>query len=424
MSYFEEDKISAEIICAVATPKGTSALSVIRISGKGSVGLIERIMSLKKGRLKGMRRKVGTLIDSNAVVDEVVAISWPERKSFTGEEMVEITCHGIPSITREIMEILIREGARRAEPGEFTRRAYTNGRINAFQVIELAALWNVERKEKVHLGEIEKNCRVVLAEIEKARETVEGNIEFGEEHPDGEKIDVSGTLKKLIEKIDELAKRACNLEKSTRVMIMGPTNSGKSTLFNLLTGRKRALVSEEPGTTREGLTSTVEIGGRRILICDTAGNNGSGLDRAASDTVIQELDGSERVIWMSVGGKVSPDETIKEKVSEIIEIEAKSDISEVKGKKSRLRVSSFSGEGLEELKEILGSYPGSTSIADTVKRIKEEVIETGKYIKTGDYDLAAEILSDAEREIREILGKGDNILLSIERALSGMCIGK
>jgi len=419
-----EGKIPTEIICAVATTEVTSALSVIRVSGNGSAGLIEKVMSLEKDRLKGMRRKVGNIYNGEEVVDEVVAISWPEGKSFTGEEMVEIISHGIPSITRDIMELLISEGARKAKPGEFTRRAYTNGRINAFQVFELAALWNTEGKEKIKIGETGRICEGVLEEIRRAREIVEGSIEFGEDNPEEGSNDIIEKIKILSERIDELAKRAYSLEKSEKVIIMGPANSGKSTLFNLLTGKKRALVSEEPGTTREGLTSRIEIGGRRILICDTAGIDGSGLDRAATETVIKDMDGSERVVWMSVGGKVPPVETIKDKVTEVIEVEAKSDISEEKGGNDRLKVSSFTGEGIEELKKILGSYPGNTSIAETVNRIRNKVVETGRLIQLGEYDIAAELLSDAERETREINGKGKTVLLSVERALGEMCIGK
>lgn len=416
--------MSAEIICAVATPEGTSALSIIRVSGKGSFELFEKIMSLEKDRLRGMRRKVGTITEEGRTIDEVVAVSWPEGKSFTGEEMVEVICHGIPESIRTIMEILIKSGARRAEPGEFARRALVNGRLNAIQIIALAALWDKEREQKVFDGETEDRCMELLNGIESSRETVEGIIEFGETHLDGNSENIRSVFGELIERAKNFRREAAWIEKSTRVMIMGPTNSGKSTLFNLLTGKSEALVSGEPGTTRDGSTCLMEVNGRRIHLCDTAGTDGYGLDRTASEAVINGIDGTDRVIWMSVGGKTPPTDEVRKKAVEIIEIAAKSDLIDVKETDSILNVSSISGEGLEELRKMISRVPGTMSLSGAAERIEESINESCNYISSGEYDMAAELLGEAEMEARRIIGKGENIQLSVERALTGMCVGK
>ena len=416
--------ISPEIICAVATPEGTSALSVIRVSGKGSFDLLENIMSLEKNRLAGMRRKVGRIIEEGRTVDEVVAVSWPEGRSFTGEEMVEIICHGIPRSVREIIEILIKNGARRAEPGEFARRAFGNGRMNAVQIIALAALWDMESGQKAFNGETEESCRKLLSGIESTRETVEGIIEFGETHLDNSDESIRNVFGELIERAKAFNREAASIEKSSRVMIMGPVNSGKSTLFNMLTGKGRALVSSEPGTTRDGSTCFMEVSGRRIQLCDTAGTDGIGLDRSASEAVIDGLDGTDRVIWMSIGGKTPPADEVRERAGEIIEIAAKSDLSDINETEEILRVSSVSGEGFEELKIILSRVPGSMSLSGTARRILDSIKESYRFISAHEYDLAAEVLGDAEIEARRIIGRGENIQLSVERALSGMCVGK
>ncbi len=418
------NSISPEIICAVATPEGMSALSVIRVSGKGSFELLENIMSLEKNRLKGMRRKVGRIFEEGNTIDEVVAVSWPEGKSFTGEEMVEIICHGIPESIRTIMDILIRHGARRAEPGEFARRALGNGRLNAVQIIALAALWDKENCRKAFTRETEERCRKLLNVIESTRETVEGIIEFGDTHLDGNEKNIRSVLKELIERAKDFKIEAASIEKSSRVMIMGPTNSGKSTLFNVLTGKNGALVSDEPGTTRDGSTCFLEVSGRRIQLCDTAGTDGSGLDRTASEAVIDSLDGTERVIWMSVGGKKPPADEVRKKAGEVIEIAAKSDLINGKGIEKLLNVSSVSGEGLEELKKMLSRVPGSMSLSGAAERIEESVKRSYNFMLSNEYDLAAELLSEAEIEARRIIGKGENIQLSVERALAGMCVGK
>jgi tRNA modification GTPase len=416
--------MSPEIICAVATPEGTSALSVIRISGTGSFELLENIMSLEKNRLRGMRRKVGRIFEGDRTVDEVVAVSWPEGRSFTGEEMVEIICHGIPRSIRTIMELLIEHGARRAEPGEFARRAFDNGRLNAVQIIALAALWDTEREQTTFNGETERSCMFLLTGIAKAREAVEGIIEFSEAHLEGNDENIGNVFGELLGRAEDFRREAASIEKRVRVMLMGPMNSGKSTLFNLLTEKGRALVSGEPGTTRDGSTCIMEVGGRIIELCDTAGTDGIGLDRTASETVIDGLDGTERVIWMSAGGKTPPPDEVRKRAVEIIEIAAKSDLVGNMKTAGLLSVSSVSGEGIEELRMILSRVPGSMSLSGAADRISGRIEESFSFLSSGEYGLAAELLSEAEIEARRIIGMGENIQLSVERALSGMCVGK
>jgi len=412
--------ISPEIICAVATPEGTSALSVIRVSGLGSFALLEDVMRLEKNRLQGMRRKVGRIYHGERAVDEVVVYSWPEGRSFTGEEMIEIICHGIPGSINMIMKLLIEKGARKAYPGEFARRAFANGRLNAVQVIELAALWN--DNENKYTGETEESCIRLLKEIEKVRESIEGNIEFSEEHDEDKEI--LPAIERLVSEAVKFRKKAIMIEKNTRIMIMGPANSGKSTLFNLLCGRESALVSNEPGTTRDGSTCIVEINGKRMMLCDTAGTDGKGLDRKASEAVIKRLDGSERVIWMSEGGKVPPYSKVRKRAGEIIEIEAKSDLSERLENDRMIRISSVTGEGIKELKDMISRVPGSMSLSAAAEKIEKCIKDACGSIRSEEFDISAELMMEAEMETRRILGKGENIQLSVERALNNLCVGK
>ena len=338
--------------------------------------------------------------------------------------MVEIICHGIPRSIRTIMEILIKNGARRAEPGEFARRAFGNGRLSAVQIIALAALWDTETEQTTFGGETENSCMELLSGIESAREAVEGFIEFGETHLDGDDDAIGNVFDELIGRAGVFKREAASIEKRGRVMLMGPMNSGKSTLFNLLSGKGRALVSGEPGTTRDGSTCIIEVSGRKVQLCDTAGTDGLGLDRTASEAVIDGLDGTERVIWMSVGGKTPPPGEVRKRAGEIIEIAAKSDLDGRRETADLLNVSSISGEGLEELKTILSRVPGSMSLSGVADRISGSIEESFNFISSGEYGLAAELLSEAEIETRRILSRGENIQLSVERALSGMCVGK
>lgn len=422
-------KVSPEIICAPATPEGHSALAVIRVSGNGSFDLIERIMTLKTGRLRGMRRKLGIISEKGEVIDEVIAFSWPADRSYTGEEMVEITCHGVPEIVRRIMDILIRHGAGKADNGEFTRRAFLSGKLNAIQIMTLASIWN-ERREKGNIsGRFGRECEEFMIRIEKAKELLEGDIEFGEPHLDSERIVILKEFSALLKASETLVKRAGKIEAGQKVFIMGPVNSGKSTLFNILAGAK-ALVSDIPGTTRDGTRKNIEIRGRDVLLCDTAGSGGEGLDLQASRTILDEIQEFDKVIWMSQEGIEKPPEELTGKSPEILEVASKSDLNTASARSSGensnkiMNLSSLTGEGIHSVEEWISTSPGNMSLSGAVDRIVNHILKAEEFVTGDEFGIASEHLSEAEREIRSILGKGENLTLSVERALSSMCVGK
>lgn len=416
--------ISPEIICAPATPEGTSALAVIRVSGEGSFDLVEKIMSLKSGRLKGMKRKLGLIRENEKIIDEVVAISWPGGRSYTGEEMVEIICHGVPEIVAGILVLLRKNGARDAERGEFTRRAFISGKVSAIQIMALASIWNREEKLDVCYGKIASDCEELIKSIEKAMELLEGDIEFGELHFTTKKSQLSGELETLLDTAKEFARNATTLELRRKVLIMGPINSGKSTLFNVLTGEEKALVSDIPGTTRDGSRKTIELGGRKLILCDTAGTDGAGLDLIASQKEIDEIENGDRIVWMSICGKDEPPDMIRKRSPDILEVASKSDLASDADNIEMLKLSSITGEGITEVKEWISSSPGSRSLEGTVDRIVDDIIEAMKYVSEKEFGIAVEHLNEAEREARNIIEKGENLTLSVERALSSMCVGK
>ncbi len=421
--------ISPEIICAPATPEGYSALAVIRVSGNGSFDLIEKIMLLQPGRLSGMRRKLGIISENGEVIDEVVAFSWPAERSYTGEEMVEITCHGVPEIVRRIMDLLIRHGAGKADKGEFTRRAFISGKLKALQIMALASIWNAKSEPGNISGRFGMECEEFIILIEKAKELLEGDIEFGEPHLDSERMIILKELSSLLKAAEKLALRAGSIEAGQKVFLMGPVNSGKSTLFNILVGGGKALVSDSPGTTRDGTRENIEIRGRKILLCDTAGTGGEGLDLQASKMVLHEIQSCDKVVWMSLEGRISPPEELKEKSPEILEIASKCDLNPVStqhlGEHNKIRrLSSVTGEGLSLVKEWISTSPGNMSLVGAIDRIVNHLQTAEEFVIGDEFAIASEHLNEAEREIRSILGKGENLILSVERALSSMCVGK
>ncbi len=417
-----------DIICASATPEGRSALAIVRVSGHGSGGLVERLMKLEDGRLRGKRRKLGIIWNGERPVDQVVAIAWPEGSSYTGEQMVEIMCHGIPAVVGEILDLLKESGARGAEPGEFTRRAFVSGRMTAMEVIALASSMSDgsggtgrDFERGLPIGP-EERCGRILTGIRRARESLEGEIEFQETHDTGPSGGAEESLLLLSRECSDFREYAFSLEKPGRVLIMGPVNSGKSTLFNLLTGG-RALVSHEPGTTRDGASGIAEVNGRRVTIVDTAGADGDGLDGEAYRNVLSSLDGDETILWMSVAGRCPVPGELAETCGAILELASKSDLKRT----DRLDLQSFSaltGEGMEELREHIAGIPGSLSISGVAERVLRNVEDSLRTYREGDSGMSSEHLLYAEEQMSQVMETGTNISLSVERALSELCVGK
>jgi tRNA modification GTPase len=251
---------------------------------------------------------------------------------------------------------------------------------------------------------------------------LEGDMEFGDPNPDAGIGDASLMLAKVGESAAALKEAADRIEGTGRVVIMGPVNSGKSTLFNLLTGAE-ALVSAEPGTTRDGASRTVTIRGRRVMLCDSAGTGGDGLDRLASTAAISSLGPFDRVVWMSPGGNEPAPDTIREASWEVIEVAGRSDLAgEVRD--GALRVSSLTGEGIDALKNRISASPGSASVSGLAERATRGIERTGESLLAGDLPLAAIHLREIEDAVTGILDEGESMTLSIERALERLCVGK
>lgn len=412
-----------DIICAPATPEGVAALAVVRLSGAGSCSMVEELLGLPGGRLGGMRRKVALLRDGDRTVDRVVALSWPPGGSYTGEEMVEILCHGIPAIVAAILDLLQARGARLAAPGEFTRRALASGTLTALDVLALAGRLRGENEGEELAGRLREGCGRLLEATRGCRDLLEGDLEFGESNPDAGARDAAGAVEALRLAAESIRTQAGRLDGTPRVILMGPVNSGKSTLFNLLTGAD-VLVSPEPGTTREGASREVLIRGRRLLLCDSAGTGGEGLDRIASAATAASIGPYDCVVWMSESGGEPVPEGIRAAAWEVVEVASKSDRTCGGGGGHALRISSRSGEGVETLGARITAAQGSTSLSGLGESVVRAVAQAQDALRERDLPLAAVHLQEIEDSLVRILGEGNPMTLSIERALDRLCVGK
>lgn len=274
-----------ETICAPATAIG-GALAVIRISGSDSFEICRKIFfpadsSLEITRQKGYSVLFGEIRSDNEIIDEVLVSFFRSPRSYTGEDSVEISCHASPYIVRRILQVLIKNGAAAASPGEFSQRAFRNGRIDLAQA-EAVADVIASASKTAHRVAMNQMRGGFSAEIGKLRadllgfaSLIELELDFGEEDVE---FAERGELKLLISKIKKLADRLVDsfkagnaIKNGIPVVIVGKPNSGKSTLLNALLMEDKAIVSEIPGTTRDTIEDTIVIDGLEYRFIDTAG---------------------------------------------------------------------------------------------------------------------------------------------------------
>ncbi|NPA35750.1 MAG: tRNA uridine-5-carboxymethylaminomethyl(34) synthesis GTPase MnmE [Chlorobi bacterium] len=278
--------IDQSTICAISTPPGMGAIAVIRLSGDKAIEIADKVFrSPKQGKnLKDQKANTlhfGAINDGEEILDEVVVAVFRSPHSFTGEDIVEISCHGATYIQQQILQLLIKNGARMALPGEFTQRAFLNGKMDLSQAEAVADLIasQSEAARKVALQQMRGGFSNELInlrnELLQFITLVELELDFSEE--DVEFADRS-QLKEIVDKISEMLKKLVNsfslgnaIKNGIPVAIVGHTNAGKSTLLNTLLNEDRAIVSEIHGTTRDVIEDTLSIDGVMFRFIDTAG---------------------------------------------------------------------------------------------------------------------------------------------------------
>lgn len=271
-----------DTIIAPATPHGISAIAVIRLSGKNAIDLVQQVFHGKDlTKQPSHTIHLGTLQDGDRILDEVLVSVFRNGHSYTKENSVEISCHGSPVVVKEIINLLIKKGARLAAPGEFTKRAFLNGRFDLAQAEAVADVIHAET-ENARQAAINQMRGGFSKEINRLREElihfaslIELELDFGEEDVEFAKRD---ELKALILKIQSYLQSLIQsfnqgnvIKNGVPTVIAGKPNAGKSTLLNLLLNEERAIVSDIPGTTRDVIEDEMVLGDIRFRFMDTAG---------------------------------------------------------------------------------------------------------------------------------------------------------
>lgn len=276
----------SDTIAAIATAMAGSGIGIIRISGEDAFHIAESVFQPKQAGKRLTEQKTytihyGNIVDGEEIIDEAIVLLMRGSHSYTAEDTVEIDCHGGVYVMKRILELVIRKGARAAEPGEFTKRAFLNGRIDLSQAE--AVMDVIQAKNEYALKSSVRQLKgSVLRLIREIREQVIYEIAFIESAlDDPEHISLDGYPERLLEKVENLIKRSEELlitadqgrilKEGIRTVIIGKPNAGKSSLLNVLTGDERAIVTEVAGTTRDTLEEQIQIRGLVLNVVDTAG---------------------------------------------------------------------------------------------------------------------------------------------------------
>ena len=446
-----------EPIVAVATPFGESAIGVVRLSGKSVLDILKEVFK-HKGDIKPRYAHYGTLIDeSGEEIDEVVVIYYKAPKSYTGEDLVEISAHGNPLILKRIVEIFLHKGCRLAEPGEFTRRAFVNGKLDLTQAEAVAeiisAKTDLARRAFLRQlqGSLSKRINSLRDKLLDLCAYIEADIEFSEEDiPTLSKEEVIRRVDDVLAEIEDLLKTAKTgrlLRDGLRLAIVGKPNVGKSSLFNALLKEDRSIVTDIEGTTRDYIEETLNLRGVPIRLIDTAGirETEDRVERIGVERSKEKMETADVILFVIDASRELGEEDLRiyEDLTDkdVIVVFNKVDLGDVvplekfQGK-SIIKVSALTGQGLQTLEEEILKKAGvvaheGLNIYVSVRhehllRRSKEVLEN--FRETYQHqDISPEIAMLDIREATDMLGEivghitTEDVLGSI---FSQFCIGK
>lgn len=447
-----------DTIAALATPAGTSALAIIRISGPDTTALAGAALFCAPPPRLATRCDYRDLAGS--VVDDVVATLFVGPNSYTGEDTLEVSCHGSPFIAHRILADLLARGCRPAGPGEFTQRAFLNGNMDLSQaeavmdVINARSERSLAAAQQVLRGALGRHMAVLVDALLGALATVEAYIDFPDEDlPPEDRQKLSAQVERVLGGTRLLLateKTGTLLRDGILTVIIGEPNAGKSSLLNRMVGSDRAIVSEIPGTTRDFIEERVAIGGNALRLVDTAGLNPAAtgiealgirktLERvAAADLCVVVMDAARPnpPLAAEIRSRISPSNTLVV-LNKADLLGASAPLAQAPAGFPTVRVSALSGLGIEELIAALSQLAdglqrtyGDERIAINVRHAHflgeaRACLEAAmfKVVHKGAVELLASDLRGALAALGEISGKVDNERM-LDQLFASFCIGK
>jgi tRNA modification GTPase len=451
-----------ETIAAPATPAGESALALVRASGPLVPALAAAVLGCAadsppppRQATFGEYRALG-----GEILDQIVLTRFAAPASSTGEDVLEITCHGNPLLVQRVLTDLLARGCRLADPGEFTRTAFANGKLDLAQAEAVADLIRARsdgalRAARRQLdGELSRRVQQFSEELLQIQAEVEAYLDFPEEDLPGEAP--AGPRARLVALADDVAallataRHGAFLREGASVVIAGPPNAGKSSLLNALLGRPRAIVSPEPGTTRDFIEERLLLGPYAIQITDTAGIRSDAPNEIEREGIARTLEkmATADILLLILDSTIEPPTLPKEALLQLTQgttlvLENKTDLSDSKNRltflpeSKHIRLSLKTGAGLEQvhlglLEALERNFAVSREdlVVTSVRQV--EALQRTRAALLGaveklDTDAPAELLASDLRQaldaLGEILGRVDNETM-LDRLFATFCIGK
>ena len=449
-----------DTIAAISTSLGVGAISIIRVSGTNSIKIVNSIFSgTNLSKVKTHTIHYGYIVDKNKKIDEVLVSVMKAPKTFTAEDVVEINCHGGIATTKKVLELVLNAGARLAEPGEFSKRAYLNGRIDLVEASGIMDLINAETEEKrkLAMSELTGNVSSMIHNLRNSIADILTNIEVNVDYPEYDDVQVI-TDKILLPKLKEVEKSISKIIDESNegrlvndgisTVILGRPNVGKSSLLNCLLNENKAIVTDIAGTTRDIVEGKIVLDGIILNIIDTAGLRTTknkvekiGVEKSLevskkADLILYVLNNNESITKydLEMLDKIKDKNTII--VINKVDLDNKLDVSKLKDY-NIVSISAINNKGIEDLKnniinlfdleKIKTSDMTYLTNAESISKLKiclKDIKNVYKSVKDG---VPLDIISIDIRDIWELLGSITGESYSdelIDQMFSRFCLGK
>ena len=458
--------MSTDTIAAIGTALSNSGISIIRISGKDSLNIIRKIF-VSNSKIMPNNIIYGKIVENGKVVDTVLVSYFKNHKSYTGEDVCEINCHGGVQITREILQLVLENGARLAEPGEFSKRAFLNGKMDLTKAEAVINLINSKNTTQARIaannleGDLYKKIKEVREELIELMAHIEVSVDYPEyDYDEVENDNVISLLNKKIIEINNILstyEQGKYIKDGVNVVILGKPNVGKSSLLNTLSRSQKAIVTEIPGTTRDVIEERINIGNIILNLSDTAGirKTDDFVEKIGVKRSIEKIDEADLVIYLlNVESDIDDEDKeilskIQNKGIKLITVINKIDkgqklkfdgiLDELKrfGVNEVIKMSVLNNEGIDELKNKIEEIFNTNDLdfeneliitnerhRDLLNKSKEYLEVAKKEIEDNEpIDIVSIVIKNATKSLGEIIGADVNQDI-VNKIFEKFCLGK
>lgn len=458
--------MSTDTIAAIGTALSNSGISIIRISGKDSLNIIRKIF-VSNSKIMPNNIIYGKIVENGKVVDTVLVSYFKNPKSYTGEDVCEINCHGGVQITREILQLVLANGARLAEPGEFSKRAFLNGKMDLTKAEAVINLINSKNTTQARIaannleGDLYKKIKEVREELIELMAHIEVSVDYPEyDYDEVENDNVISLLNKKIIEINNILstyEQGKYIKDGVNVVILGKPNVGKSSLLNTLSRSQKAIVTEIPGTTRDVIEERINIGNIILNLSDTAGirKTDDFVEKIGVKRSIEKIDEADLVIYLlNIESDIDDEDkeilskiqnkgikliTVINKIDKGQKLKFDSILDELKrfGVNEVIKMSVLNNEGIDELKNKIEEIFNTNDLdfeneliitnerhRDLLNKSKEYLEIAKKEIEDNEpIDIVSIVIKNATKSLGEIIGADVNQDI-VNKIFEKFCLGK